>query len=366
MKRISVLLAVIMIQMVAGISYSQGQSGELDIKEDFDSRWAKKVSVEFADTDIQIALRMLAGISGLNIVSGTKITGKVSARLDDVSLEEALSSIVRSCGFSYIREGEVIRVIESPEGMAGIGASTPQVLIESRIVEVTLGDDIQGGVNWELMSSSIGNEISAEGLIDVGLGTSGLLLNIYNGDVDALIDIVGRERKTNILSAPRIVAMDGRESRILVGEKVAYQQTFGQATAGITTTSVQFEDVGIKLYVTPHVRSDEYVIIDILVEVSSVKEWRTVSNGDEIPIISTKQTTSHVVVKNGSSLIIGGMLSESIIESVVKIPILGDIPILKYLFSRRSKETNKTELTIFITPRFKTEITGDVSVLGTR
>ncbi len=342
-----ILMIVFMVAQTAGTPARAAHPvGEISGGEE-----AMNVSVEFVDTEIGDAMRLLAKMSGLNIVSGPKISGKVSARLMDVSIEEALASVCRSCGFSYVKEGNVIRIIEMEEGLVGIDGATPQVLIESRVVEVVLGENQQSGVDWELLSTKITGDISAAGVIDLDTEKSGLFLNIYNGDVDALINLLSRETNTNVLSAPKVMAMDGSEAKILVGEKVAYQQSFGQASGGITTTTVNFEEVGIKLYVTPHVRPGKAIIIDILVEVSSVKEWRTVSNGDEIPIISTKQTTSRVIVDDNSTLIIGGLIGESRIESVYKIPILGDIPIIKYLFRKRSLETNRTELTVFMTPK---------------
>ncbi len=346
---ISILSGWILLSFSPGRSVSATASRA--VTDEFVEKCSKNISAEFVETDIASALRMLAKTSGVNIVAGEKITGKVSARLVDVPLEEALSTILKSCGYGFICEGEVLRVVKIEDELIGIDGSTPQVLIESRIVEVTLGEDNQTGVNWEFISSKIVDDISVEGIVDLSPATSGLLMNIYNGDVDALIQMIEKESKTDILSAPRVVALDGMEARILVGEKVAYQQTFGQASAGITTTSVNFEDVGIKLYVTPHVRSGGAIIVDVLVEVSSVKEWRKISNGDEIPIISTKQTTSRVVIDDNSTLIIGGLIGESKIESIWKIPVLGDIPFLKYLFSRRAIESNKTELNVFITPR---------------
>ncbi|MBN2072240.1 MAG: type II and III secretion system protein [Candidatus Krumholzibacteriota bacterium] len=335
-----------------------GATEKVNISEDFDSRWDSRVSIEFSQTDIKEALRQLARISGLNIITGEKITGSITARMIDVDLEEALSSIVRSCGYSYMREGDIIRVVTVPPEMVGIDRDTPQVLIESKIVEVVLGKSNESGVNWEMLSSEMGDGVFVDGTVDLPRGDSGLLLNIYNGDVENLIQMISQQSSTNILSSPRIVALDGREARILVGEKVAYQQSFGQASGGITTTTVNFEDVGIKLYVTPFVRPDDTIIIDILVEVSSVKEWRSVSNGDEIPIISTKQTTSRVLVRNNTTLIIGGLIGENRIESVFKVPVLGSIPLLKYLFSSRRSETTKTELTVFITPKLMVHESG--------
>jgi len=309
------------------------------------------ISLDFTNADISDVLKAIARSSGINIVAGDQVSGKVTVRMMNVSIEDALRTVLSSCGYSFIEEGNVIRVIKMPEGLVGVDNRTPQVLIESRIVEVTLGENNEEGVNWNLLAKKINGDLKVSGSIDLNIGDKGLLLNIYNSDAEAILNFLSQKSKTNVLSAPKILALDGNEARILIGEKVAYQQTFGQVTAGVASSTVKFEDVGIKLYVTPHIRSEETIILDVLVEVSSVKEWRTISNGDEIPIISTKQADSRVIVKNNSTIVIGGLIGEDRVESIWKVPILGDIPLIKYLFRRKHLETTRKELSIFITPR---------------
>jgi len=309
------------------------------------------ISIDFSDAGIGEVLKAIAKGSGLNIVAGDKVTGKVTVRMVDVSVEDALRAVLRSCGYTYVKKGDVVRVIKPPDGLSGVDENTPQVLIESKIVEVTLGRNNEEGVNWNFIAEKINGNTSASGSVDLNIGQTGLLLNIFNSDAEAILNFLSQESRTNILSAPRVLALDGSEARILVGEKVAYQQTFGQVTAGVASTTVQFEDVGIKLYVTPHIKRDDAIVLDVLVEVSSVKEWRTISNGDEIPIISTKQADSRIIVRNNNTVVIGGLIGEDRVESIWKVPVLGDIPLVKYLFRKRSVEKTKKELSIFITPR---------------
>lgn len=309
------------------------------------------VSVDFSNADIGEVLKAIARSSGLNIVAGDKITGKVTVRMVDVSVEDALRAVLRSNGYTYVKEGNVVRVIKLPEGLTGVDNETPQVLIESKIVEVTLGQNNEEGVNWNFLAEKINGNTKASGTVDLNIGEQGLLLNIFNSDAEAILNFLSKESKTKILSAPKVLALDGSEARILVGEKVAYQQTFGQVTAGVASSTVEFEDVGIKLYVTPYVKMDHTIILDVLVEVSSVKEWRTISNGDEIPIISTKEADSRVIVRDNSTIVIGGLIGEDRVESVWKVPLLGDIPLIKYLFRKTHIDKTKKELSIFITPR---------------
>jgi len=318
----------------------------------------RKVSLNFTDAAIGKTLRVLSEVTGLNIISGNEITGSVTARLHDVTTREALNSILRSCGYTYTVEGSVVRVVKADKDILGLDRNTPQIQIRSQIVEVNLGDRSETGINWKSLSGKFGDDLEITGETFFPEEDSGCILNLFSGDVDAVINVIEETSETNILSEPSIVSIDGREARIMVGEKIAYQQSFGQASAGITTTSVQFEEVGIKLHVTPYLKDDHWVLLDIMVEVSSVKEWRTLSNGDEVPIISSKETSTKVMIRENTTLIIGGLIGNNRTEKVQKIPILGDIPLLGRLFRRTEMETGKTDLNVFITPSVIDKETG--------
>ena len=315
---------------------------------------SEKISLDLKDTEIKDALRLISKISGINIVASDEVKGKITARLQGVSLDQALSTILRSCGLGYIKEGDIIRVIKIEPEVLGVDFKTPQVLIQSKVVEAILDENSEMGVNWEKIQAKYESDFEIEGSTNFPLGESGLLLNLFSQDVDALLQMLSTEVKANILSSPKIVSLDNKEAKILVGDKIAYQQSFGQTTAGITTTSVLFEDVGIKLIVTPYIRAKDYVILKIHSEVSTLKEWRKLSNGDEVPIIGTRQTDAQVIVKDRSTLVIGGLITEEKRETVHKVPILGDIPILNLLFRYKDTNTLKKELIIFITPTILT------------
>lgn len=313
------------------------------------------ISLDLKDTELLDVLRTISKVSGLNIVASGEIQGKVTARFDEVKVFDALSTILRSCGYGYIKEGNVIRVMKMDPELLGIDRRTPLVLIQSKIVEVTLDKSQEMGVNWQKLGFNWDEEnIKGEAQTFFPLDNRGLSINIFDHDVDVLLQALSTETQAEILSQPRIVSLDNKEAKILVGEKVAYQQSFGQAAAGITTTSVLFEDVGIQLTVIPHVRGDNYIIMEIHSEVSAIKEWRILSNGDEVPIISTKQTDTEVMIKDNSTLVIGGLVNTEKRESVSKVPLLGDIPFLSYLFKHKKVETIKKELLVFITPQLLT------------
>jgi len=314
------------------------------------------LSLDLKDSELKDVLRTISKVSGINIVAGEEIKGKVTARFENVEIKQALTCVLRSCGYDYVKEGNVIRVVKAEPELLGVDSKTPQVLIESKIVEVILDKSFEMGVNWKEFKLKFEEEDrrsnpNLEAKTNFNMGDKGLLVDVFDTDVKAILQLLSEKTKTNILSSPKIVALDNKPAQILVGDRVPYQQTFGQAQAGITTTSILFEDVGIKLMVTPHVRGQGYVILDIQAEVSSISEWKILSNGDELPLISTKKTDTQVVIKDGSTLIIGGLISERKGEIISKVPLLGDIPIINHLFRYKKLQNEKRELVVFITPR---------------
>jgi type II secretory pathway component GspD/PulD (secretin) len=312
---------------------------------------AQTISLDLKEADIADVLRIFSTGANLNLVSSHEVQGKITGRLTSVRIEDALRSLLRSCGYGFVKEGEIYRIVKADPDLLGVDKNTPQIQIESKIVEALLDKTTEQGINWERLKLVESDDITIEGQTNLPLGNSGLFLNIFHADADVVVQCLAKQVRTHILSNPRIVALDNKEAKILVGDKVAYQQSFGQTASGITTTSVLFEDVGIKLFVTPHVTDFNFVILKIHAEVSTVKEWRTLSNGDEVPIIGTKETETVVTVKDNSTLVIGGLISEEERVSIYKIPLLGDIPLLKFLFQYKNLQKFKKELVVFISPK---------------
>ena len=311
---------------------------------------AETISLDLKEANITDVLRIFSTGTNLNIVSSHEVQGKVTGRLTNVRVEDALRTVLRSCGYGFVKEGEIYRIVKVDPDLLGVDKNTPQVQIESKIVEVLLDKTTEQGINWERLKL-VDDDIRIEGQTNLPMGNTGLFLNIFHADADAIVQCLATQVSTHILSSPRLVVMDNKEAKILVGDRIAYQQSFGQTASGITTTSVLFEDVGIKLFVTPHVTDSNFVILKIHVEVSAVKEWRILSNGDEVPIIGTKETETVVIVKDKSTLVIGGLISEEERVSVFKIPLLGDIPLLRFLFRYKSSQKVKKELVVFISPK---------------
>ncbi len=239
---------------------------------------------------------------------------------------------------------------------------TRQVLIDAKIVQVELSDTLTTGIDWQ----TILKKVTVDQKLTANLTSGGTLTittgfgdgNTFNSVIQAL-QAVGN---TKIISSPRITALDGQEAKIMVGTKEAYiTGTTTTPAAGAVTTaeSVNFVDVGIQLYVTPSVNKDGYVSMKIRPVVSSVgSRIKTSASPDGVPIVKTSEAETSVVVKDGVTIVMGGLIEDTKIRTVNKLPLLGDIPFFGGLFKNVIDETKKTELVIFLTP---TIITGDSS-----
>lgn len=231
-----------------------------------------------------------------------------------------------------------------------------EVLIEAKIVKVILSDQYRMGVDWERIltkyhnldlkgSFSILTSADKRGKFSIGTIAS----DNYNVVVEAL-STVGT---TNTLSSPRITAINNEEAKILVGSTEPYVTTTTTTpSAGPTTTaeSVSFIDVGVKLFVTPTINEESFITMKIKPEVSSVTSYLTTSQNNKIPIVDTTTAETKVMVKDGVTIVIGGLIKDELIETINKVPFFGDLPLLGFVFRNKDKLLKKTELVVFLTP----------------
>ncbi len=239
-----------------------------------------------------------------------------------------------------------------------------EVLIEAKIIQIVLSDQYRMGVDWQAVVSNyrsldlkstfnILNAGDKKGRLSIG--------TIAKDDYTALIEALDTVGKTNILSSPHITVINNKEAKILVGSTEPYVTTTTTTPAtGPTTTaeSVNFIDVGVKLYVTPTIHKDNFITMKIKPEVSSVISTLTTGQNNKIPVVATSEAETTVMAKDGVTIVIGGLIKDEKVDSVNKIPILGDLPLVGAVFRNKDRLSRKTELVIFLTPKI---ITGDVS-----
>jgi general secretion pathway protein D len=173
-------------------------------------------------------------------------------------------------------------------------------------------------------------------------------LNNTNLQIAGNIKALNTEKAVNVLSTPTILTSDNKEAEIFVGQNVPFISTSSAVTGGIVQQSVTRQDVGIKLKITPQISEGEYVKLDISQEISAV----TGDKGQATDIVTTTRSAkTSVVVKDKDTVVIGGLIQDQDQETVSKIPLLGDIPLLGWLFKTSHKERTKTNLLIVLTPR---------------
>ncbi|MDD4907769.1 MAG: secretin N-terminal domain-containing protein [Candidatus Omnitrophica bacterium] len=244
-----------------------------------------------------------------------------------------------------------------------IDAAPLQVLIEAKIVDIDSKDLQNIGATYTATytaptglfnsnGSAYRGPDEVGGTLDLS-GPSSTLdggqfkLNSFvlkNWNVTAQIDALVQDQKANILASPSIATINGKEARIVIGEKVPYKEKT-QTTTG-TTETTKFIDVGTTLRVTPQISSDGYITMVVHPEVSSVKSLTL----DAGPYISTREADTVVRVKDGETLVIGGLIKNENKHTRSRVPVLGYIPMVGLLFGNKSVDLNQTELAVFITP----------------
>ena len=303
----------------------------------------------------------------------------------------------------YGNEQNSLVVIDYPENVERVkeylnmvDVSPQQVMIEARVVEVKLQKEHALGVNWQLLADkkriplgqyNLGSP-SALGSFSDGLkqsisykntnyppitGTtseSPFTFGIFDEDINVILQTLANSLDTNVLSAPRVATVNNREAVIKVIQSLPWAepdiQVSGDSGAVTASWKINFEEVGIILKTTPIINDDGDITMLLNPEISDkTSDYSlTITQGTTsipytIPAIDKRSASTKVVVKNGQTLIIGGLIKEKITKGETKVPLLGDMPFLGYLFKSKKDTVDKTELLIFISP---TIITPDESV----
>lgn len=238
-----------------------------------------------------------------------------------------------------------------------------QVLIDVLIIDVNLKDDISFGVEWFLKNKGIkidnavysadaalSNGMTLAQNTELGKGLAGFSYGLYNsaGGLRGLVTALAEKTDVNILSSPTILAVDGQESSIEVGDEVPTLTSTSTTDGGLTTQSVQYRNAGIILKVKPFINDSGVARMEITQEVSAVTSETT--GYINSPRFRTRKATTYLVAKAGQTIVIGGLIQTQKTKSSSGIPFLKDIPVLGYAFGGHGSNNNKTELLIAITP----------------
>ncbi len=256
--------------------------------------------------------------------------------------------------------------VETVARMASdLDSSTPQIEITAKLVDVDVAVTRDLGIKWnvgqtiETFKSNTGSTVSPTplapndngvfGSMEHNTPANGPLTKISMGvikdwgTIEAQLQTLEEQRKANIISNPRITTVDNREAKIVVGQKIPL---ITQDVAGNPVS--QLQTIGIQLRVMPHLTQDKKIVLDLHPEVSDLSTQSTVQGGI---IINTSEADTRVMVDDGQTAVIGGLIRTN--ESTVHrgVPLLKDIPLIGILFSEQSKVKQNRELIIFVTPR---------------
>ncbi len=262
---------------------------------------------------------------------------------------------------------------------------TREVLIEAKILEITLNDEYRWGINWDQiikLSSKVASMGIGANFTDVITGTvlpaetgtvigSSFEIGTLTGHrYHAMIEILETIGRTEVLSSPRIVVINNEEASILVGTNQPYATTGTTVseTVSQTTQQVTYVDLGVKLHVTPTINKNGYITMKIKPEVSTKTDDYTITSeeGDTVrtttvPIISTSEAETTVMVRDGNTIVLAGLIEKRYEEKEDRIPFLADIPLLGNAFKSRQKGSTdnpeRKELVIFLTPHI---ISGEI------
>ncbi len=417
------------------------------------------VTIDFKDADIQNVLRIISMKSGMNLVAGKDVTGTVTIRLVDVPWEKALDVVMKTYGYAYDRDDNIIRVttlenlqreelstevfvlnyasaveveksvkdILSERGKARsdirsntvivtdmatviqrvqkvierLDRSTPQVMINTKVVELTLGDADKLGIKWNVHAAANGSlrpstfpfsaigqtgsmlnqlfpigRVQTQTSLDTGSGSSTTQVTedfpsasfakqptfpvadkieykfgaIDFSEFQAIFEMIQQRGDAKILSEPHVTVLNNQEAKVLVGEIIAIPTFERNLTTGrMEITGYKDRDLGIRLSVTPQINAQNEIVVSVTPEITALVGYDSLTTDVKAPHFTTRSAKTQVRIKDGQTIVIGGLIKEDTVDTRTQIPVLGDIPLVGKMFKHKEKTVQKTDLLFFMT-----------------
>jgi len=275
-----------------------------------------------------------------------------------VAHEESNQLIVSS---SPRYQSEVLRIIQL------LDSPPPEVMIEVMIAEVTLDDNFEMGMEFALQQLKFSETATAgaNGVIHsnsfdfvggtdlgaAGAGLGGFSFTITGEDFNFLVRALQSDSRLDVIQNPKIMCLNNQTATINIGQEVPFVRGTSLSDNGQTTANIEYEPVGVILNVEPIINPDGFVYMLIEPEVSSVTDSSVpLGNGIFAPIISNQSASTTVAVKDGETVVIGGLITTRETEAESKVPLLGDMPGIGNLFRTTTRRNTRTELLIAMTP----------------
>ncbi|UCD51145.1 MAG: hypothetical protein JSW27_00660, partial [Phycisphaerales bacterium] len=232
-----------------------------------------------------------------------------------------------------------------------------QVLIKVLFAEVTHTDSLDLGLEFSVLNlRSDGDSTLFSSDFGLAAQRGGLIVEAIEGDLTATLRALQEVGRLNILSRPYVLTRDNQTAIITVGEEVPFINNTRTTETGQTINTIQYEDIGIILEVTPSINPEGLVIMDVRPEISTTTPKTVpISETVDAAVFAKRSSETRVEVRDGQTIVIGGLVKDELSENVEKVPLAGDVPVIGSLFRRTVKQKTKTELLIFLTPHVATE-----------
>ena len=362
------------------------------------------LSLSLRDTELAEVMEMLSRSRRVNVLLGQGVSGTVNVNLYDVSFDTAIRIIANSAGYlverrddayfivdpsnitanangalstvrtfkiQYADPAEVAAILENhtsqygtvatlsarnmvvvqdrPDFMrriAGIVAQLDReprlILIEAQILEIGLDDSHRYGIDWRHLfdSKDCTGEVGTQNL--AAANVQGFFLDIMNSDFEVVVDALVQEGTARTLSTPKLLVLEDEEAEVIVGDRQGYRET--TTINQVTTESVRFLESGIILRVTASVDQRDRIRLEVTPEIST----GTVEFG--LPSQTTTSVNTHLLLNDGQTSFIGGLIKRNLTRSRSGVPVLRRIPGLGNLFQNDAKSYTVTETVVLITP----------------
>jgi len=367
---------------------------------------AQRISMTMKDADLADVMDMMSREQRVNIFVSTDSEEQVSFSLYDMTLPDAIRAIANAAGLAvehydgnyfivdrdeagkyapdaltqvqsfelqyttaeeiqallqpYLSEyGEItvfnekniFLVQDTPEFLRrtallvrAIDKQPAQILIEAKILEITLTDEDSYGLDWTKFFSKDGGtgDYGTQGLGNPA--SAGLFFNYTNNNVTVALDALTSQGRVRTLSSPKLLAVENQESSVIIGDRRGYSVT--TTINQVTSESIEFLESGVILRVTPSVDAAGKILMDVHPEVST----GVIDPLTGIPSQSTTEVTTRMIVPDGQTIFVGGLIKHRIEESKRGVPIISSIPGIGRLFSNRENNRTNTETIVLITP----------------
>ncbi len=360
--------------------------------------WAK-------DASLSEVLKVLSERSNMNFVAGEGVhREKITIILNKTPLDEAINLLVRAAGLAYEIIGNSVLIAEPGKLKDEVGQSgyvielkyasadevaemlgdltknikvdrggnrlicytSPRVineiervvksvdkpnmlvLLDTRVIEVSMDDLDEIGINWASMSPVQSGVSRAESPITEAFKAANWQLMAM--EMNVALDALVQQGDAQLLMNSKLTTTNNRPANLHIGEIIPYTiQSFNLGSSGGANYEIQKEEVGVKINMLPHINEDNQITLTLEPEISSIIGWKGPNN--DIPLVRVRTTKTTIRVEDKQTIFIAGLIAEEKSEEIQKFPLLGDIPLIGLLFQHKKEVIQKKNLIIEVTPR---------------